>query len=125
MRHSKFKFQSLTDGLVLIILLLIAVPASAQQWTGIIAPSRAANWANVGAAGGTPATGGLPSDSWTQCVTTACTSLATPANVTAANINTAIAGAPANTYIQLPAGSFTMSTGLVWNHKSNVELRGQ
>jgi hypothetical protein len=125
MRHSKLKFQSLTDGLVLIILLLIAVPAGAQQWTGIIAPSRAANWANVGAAGGTPATGGLPSDSWAQCTATACTSLATPANVTAANINTAIAGAPANTYIQLPAGSFTMSTGLVWNHKSNVELRGQ
>jgi hypothetical protein len=44
--------------------------------------------------------------------------------VTAANINTAIAGAPGNTYIQLPAGTFTMSTGIVWNHKSNVELRG-
>jgi len=125
MRNSKFKVRSLTDGLVLTILLLIAVPAGAQQWTGIIAPSRAANWSNVGVAGGNPSTGGLPSDSWAQCATAACAALATPANVTAANINNAIAGAPASTYIQLPAGTFTMSTGLVWNHVSYVELRGQ
>jgi hypothetical protein len=109
---------------LLVLSLLLVPPALAQQWTGIIAPSRAANWANVGAAGGNPQTGGLPSDSWPACATTACTALTTPANVTATNINTAIAGAPAHTYIQLPAGTFTMSTGLVWQTKTGVELRG-
>jgi hypothetical protein len=110
---------------LLVTVFTISTPGYAQQWAGIIAPSRAANWGNAGVTGGNPATGGLPSDSWSACATTACTALATPANVTAANINTAIAGAPANTYIQLPAGTFTMSTGLVWNHRSYVELRGQ
>lgn len=124
MRYSKLKFEFLRDGFVLIILLSVAVPAGAQQWTGVVAASRAVNWSNVGAAGGRPSTGGLPSDSWAQCVTTACNTLATPANVTAANINTAIAGAPVNTYILLPAGTFTMSTGLVWQTKTGIELRG-
>jgi hypothetical protein len=110
---------------LLVLSLLLVPPALAQQWTGIIAPSRAANWTNVGAAGGNPQTGGLPSDSWSACATTACTALATASNVTAANVNAAIAGAPANTFVQLPAGTFTMNTGIVWNHKSNVELRGQ
>lgn len=109
---------------VLFAVLIAAAPGYAQQWTGIVAASRAVNWSNVGVAGGNPSTGGLPSDSWVQCTTTACNALATPANVTAANINTAIAGAPANTYIQLPAGTFTMSTGLVWQTKTGVELRG-
>lgn len=122
MRYGQFKFESL--GLLLIVLLMIAVPAGAQQWTGIIAASRAVNWSNAGVAGGSPSTGGLPSDSWAQCATAACNALSTPANVTAANINTAIAGAPSNTYIQIPAGTFTMSTGLVWQTKTGIELRG-
>ena len=109
---------------LLVVSLLLVRPALAQQWAGIIAPGRAVNWANVGAAGGNPQTGGLPSDAWPACATTACTALATAANVTAANINTAIAGAPSHTYIQLPAGTFTMSTGLVWQSKAGVELRG-
>ena len=121
----KYIKKMLIIALVAVAGLITSTPGYAQQWAGIIAPSRAVNWGNVGVKGGNPATGGLPSDSWSACTTAACTALATPANVTAANINTAIAGAPANTYIQLPAGTFVMSTGLVWNHKSNVELRGQ
>ena len=106
----------------------IAFDAAPPPWNGIVANVRAPSPSGLlypGVVGGNPTTGGLPSDSWPACATTACTSLATPANVTAANINTAIAGAPANTYIQLPAGSFTMSAALVWNHVSYVELRGQ
>jgi hypothetical protein len=97
--------------------LMVSTLGQAQPWTGIIATSRAENWANAGVVGG------IPSGSWAQCATTACKALATPANVTANNINTAIAGAPANTVVLLPAGSFNMSTGLVWNN-SNVALRG-
>ena len=91
---------------------------AATPWSGIIAASRAMDWSQAGVVGG------IPSASWAQCVTTACAALATAAYVTAANINTAIAGAPANTYVLLPAGSFTMSTGIVFNAKSGVELRG-
>jgi len=104
------------SAFALITGLMVSTPGHAQQWTGIIAPSRAENWSNAGVVGG------IPSGSWTQCVTTACTALAT--NVTAANINTAIVSAPANTYILLPAGTFTMNTGLIWNHVSNIALRG-
>jgi hypothetical protein len=106
------------SALALIAGLMVSTPGHAQPWTGIIAASRAENWSNAGVVGG------IPSGSWAKCATTACTALATPANVTAANINTAIAGAPANTYVLLPAGTFTMNAGLVWNHTSNVVLRG-
>lgn len=105
-------------ALVPLTVLMMSTPGYAQQWAGIIAPNRAENWSNVGVVGG------IPSGSWAQCTTAVCNALATPANVTAANINTAIAGAPANTYVLLPAGTFTMSTGIAWNHKSNVALRG-
>src|SRR5271155_1314087 len=97
------------SALVVITGLMVSTPGYAQQWTGIIAPSRATNWSNAGVLGG------IPSGSWTQCATAACTALATPSNVTAANINAAIAGAPPNTYVLLPAGSFTISTGVVFN----------
>lgn len=110
--------SKLLMALVPITVLIVSTPGHAQQWAGIIAPSRAENWSNAGVVGG------IPSGSWAQCTTPACATLAIPANVTAANINTAIAGAPANTYALLPAGTFTMSSGIVWNHKSNVVLRG-
>jgi hypothetical protein len=106
------------SAFALIMGLIVSSPGYAQPWSGIVASSRAENWSNAGVVGG------IPSGSWTQCATTACKALATPASVTAANINTAIAGAPANTYVLLPAGTFAMSTGLIWNHVSNVALRG-
>lgn len=107
----------------ILLLLNWTLPVHAQAWSGIIAPARAVNWANVGVPGGNPQTGGLPSDSWTQCTNTACTTAFT--TPTAANINTAIAGAPAHTYVLLPAGTFSIgSPGIVWNSVSNVEVRG-
>lgn len=100
----------------------IVFDAALTPWAGIIAPTRAVNWGNAGVVGGNPVTGGLPSDSWAQCVTTACsTAFATP---TAANINAAIVSAPVFSYVLLPPGTFTMSTGLVWQSKTGVELRG-
>lgn len=59
----------------------------------------------------------------TQCVTAACNTVSGGgAGVTAANINSALSGAPAETYISIPAGTFTMSTMI--SMKSNVTLRG-
>lgn len=118
MRLTLASMRPLAFFSLLLLGLIMPVAVHAQQWAGILAPSRAEDWSNAGVVGG------IPSSTWTQCNTAACAALAASANVTAANINAAIAGAPANTYVLLPAGTFTMTTGLVWNHKSNVALRG-
>jgi hypothetical protein len=46
------------------------------------------------------------------------------ASSTAAQINTAISGCDAFHAVELAAGTFTLSTGLVFNNKNNVTLRG-
>jgi hypothetical protein len=97
-------------------LLLILIPFSAgaqtPPWSGIIAPSRAENWSGAGVPGG------IPSGSWVQCGSTI------SAGASAATINAAIAACPANHYVLLGAGTFNLTAGLVWNHVSNVVLRG-
>jgi hypothetical protein len=73
--------------------------------------------------------GGIPNVT-TKCVTTACAALENPANhfgdgVTPAQqaINAAIASAPDNTYVHLPAGNYR-TTDRVQIMRSNVVLRG-
>lgn len=85
-----------------------------QLWGGILSPSRAINWSNAGA---------TISTSRAQCVTSACATVS-GGSVTAASINAALASAPANTYVLVPAGSYTMSAGITFNSQSNVTLRG-
>src|ERR1035441_9982933 len=104
-----------------LVLLVLLSPTSlpAQAWSGIVSPSRAIDWSTA------RASGGIPSGSWTTCTTTACNLLSSASNVTAANINSAISSAPAHSVILLPSGTFSMSTGLVWDHVSYVALRGQ
>jgi hypothetical protein len=104
--------------LLLIPLLLASSLVFGQAWSGILDPSRAIDWSQAGVVGGIPSR-------TTLCTTTACTTLNTPANVTAANINAAIASAPANTVVLLPAGTFNVSSGIDFAHKSNITLRGQ
>jgi hypothetical protein len=96
-----------------LILFGLSQIASAQNWTGILDPSRAIDWSaiNPGVVGGIP-TGR------TQCGSTLA------AGTSAANINTAIAACGANQYVQLGAGTFNLSTGLIFNGVSNVTLRG-
>jgi hypothetical protein len=93
---------------------------SQQLWSGILAPSRAVNWSNAGVSGG------IPSASWAQCVTTACKTVTTgPASsITIAQINAAITSAPASTYVYLPAGTYSLTSGLLVNSQNNVEIRG-
>src|ERR1700680_1591045 len=95
-------------------LILLSLPSSldAQLWSGILSPSRAVDWSNVGLPGG------IPSGSWTQCGST----IAAGASV--ATINSAIANCTANHYVQLGAGTFNLSGGILFNAKSNVEIRG-
>ncbi|MGA2357371.1 MAG: hypothetical protein ABSF66_00095 [Terriglobales bacterium] len=108
-----------------IIVLGVSIPGHAQLWSGIIDSSRAVNWSNAGA---------TISTTRTQCVTSACNTVSS-GTVTAASINSALASAPANTYVLVPAGTFTMSAGIVFpaggspsssctSSCSNITLRG-
>lgn len=95
-------------------LLFLLVPrfagAQTPTWSGILSPSRAINWSNAGVVGGIPAR------------TTICATIA--AGASAATVNAAIASCPAGETVLLSAGSYTFSTGIVWNNKSGVTLRG-
>lgn len=85
---------------------------------GVLSPARFSNW-TPGVVGDIPTTR-------TQCVNTQCavvTSAGT--SVTSAQINSALANAPANTYVLLPTGHLTSATaGITFGGVSNVTLRG-
>ena len=107
--------DSFFTTLVLILVILVPTSAHAQLWTGIIAPSRAADWSTVGVVGD------IPSGSWANCATTACNTLF-GGTVTATSIQNALASCPANTVVRIPAGTF--SVGAFNDTKSNCVLRG-
>jgi len=94
-----------------------SVAGGTPLWSGVLDPSRAIDWSQAGVIGVVP--------SRTACMTPACNTILTPANVDAANINTAIASAPANTVVTIPAGTFTLSAGIDFANHSNVTLRGE
>lgn len=89
---------------------LTAYPAHAQQWSGIIAPSRATDWSNAGINGGIPVRA------------TICATLNSTAS--AAQINSAIASCPSGQVVQLGSGTFNLSS-TINIYRSNVTLRGQ
>lgn len=100
----------------LTIFCIIPNSADAQQWAGILDPSRAIDWSKAGVVGG------IPSGSWTQCGSTIA-----PYSGTAAVINTAIQNCSNNQYVLLGNGAFNLSSGISWGTgavKSNVVLRG-
>jgi Right handed beta helix region len=104
--------------LVLTFFMLILIyPACAQTplWNGIISPTRAIDWTKAGIPGG------LPDANWTQCGATIA-----PYTGTAAAINTALASCGANQFVQLGAGTFTLSTGIAlpFNTTGHLALRG-
>src|SRR4051812_7043434 len=90
--------------------LLLAVCVQAAPWSGVLDPSRAIDWSQAGVPGGIPNR------------TTVCATLNPGA--TAAQINSAIAACPANQVVFLNAGTYNLSTGLFFNNKSNVTVRG-
>jgi hypothetical protein len=96
------------------ILLWLPSYGHAQLWSGILASSRATDW-NAYPPG---VKGGIPSATWTQCGSTIA---AYTGN--ASTINSAIANCGTNQYVQLGAGTFTLSTGISIT-RSNVVLRG-
>lgn len=94
--------------------LTVLVPAPFS--TGIIASKRAVDWSGAGVIGG------IPSGSWANCVTTACNTL-NSGTVTSASINAAYVSAPSQTVVRIPAGNFSLTSGLTVS-RSNVAVRG-
>ena len=107
-----YRIHSFLISSLFIILLCFSNVSAAQLWSGVISPARATNWTSAGVVGG------IPSSSWTACATIA------PYNGAATQINSAIAACGSNQYVQLGAGTFTLSSGINFGHKSNVVLRG-
>jgi hypothetical protein len=102
---------------VALLLLGAAAPAIAQPWAPILDPTRATDWSYAGMTGGVPTTR-------TRCTTGTGTSLLASSS-TAAQINTAIAGCDADHFVELGAGTFTLTAGVGFAGKNNVTLKGQ
>jgi len=91
------------------LLMTTAVVAHAQQWSGILSPSRAIDWSAAGVVGGIPNR------------TTICATLNPGAS--ASQINNAISTCPAGQVVFLNAGTYNLTSGIT-HGKSNVTLRG-
>src|SRR5579859_5195887 len=94
----------------LILLWMTPTGVRAQQWSGIIAPSRATDWSGAGVPGGIAGRSSI------------CASLNPGA--TSSQINNAIASCPGGQVVFLNAGTYNLSSGLIFNNKGNVTLRG-
>lgn len=106
--------------LVTVINVLLPTATEAQAWSSVLDRSRAIDWRSNPAA-----TFSIPSGTWAKCATSACNTVASSGtSVTAAQINAAIASAPANSYVALGSGVFNISGCLSWAGHSNVVLRG-
>ena len=92
--------------------------AQIPNWSGIISPKRAVNWANAGVPGGVPT-------NYTQCGPTlaAYTGTAATINAALAGTGSGYAGCGTPYFIQLGAGTFHLSTTIDLA-KSNVMLVG-
>ncbi len=98
---------------LVLMLFCFSVFSAAQNWSGILSPSRAVNWSNAGVIGGIPTTR-------TQCGST----IAAYTGSTAA-INSALAACGANQYVLLGPGTFNLSSGGInFDGVSSVTLRG-
>jgi hypothetical protein len=89
----------------------LSVEAHAQNWSGILDPSRAIDWSHNGAAIQSRAT---------LCSTSQCSALG-PSS-TAAQINAAVQSASSGQVVLLPAGTYNLSGGI--NLKAGITLRG-
>lgn len=115
---------------VLVGLLVSTASCFAQAWTGVLAPSRAANWTHAGIPNYSN-TGALPSDNWKQCGPTIAAygskgSYASPSVIVNAlnHSGSGYTSCGANTYVLLGAGDFYLNSGIRNQGLSNVELRG-
>jgi hypothetical protein len=97
------------------ILLCLSSYSPAQNWSGVLDPSRAIDWSKAGA-------GTIPKR------TTICASIAPYGTSTSpaspSTINNAIASCPEGQVVALGAGTFYLSSGIIFDGKNNITLRG-
>src|ERR1017187_3659762 len=96
-------------GLILAMLLSLPMSLYGQAWYGILSSSRAMDWSHNGAT--------------ITNRTTQCGSTIAAYSGTAATINSALSSCASGDYVQLGAGTFTLSTSIIDN-TSNITLRG-
>jgi hypothetical protein len=92
------------------LVLTLPIAAYAQQWAGIVDPSRAIDWSSAGVPGGIPNR------------TTICATLNPGA--TASQISSALAACPAGQVVFLNAGTYNLTASIVVTAHNNVTLRG-
>jgi hypothetical protein len=102
-------------GFLLVALLMISVPAQSQAWSGILDPSRAADWTKAGVPGGIP-------HRTTICNVVPPSGHNNDDDMNA--INKAIATCPEGQVVKLAKGTFTITHGITFAAKNNVTLRG-
>ena len=93
-------------------ILIFSSVSLAQNWSGILNQNRATDWSGAGVQNGIPNR------------TTRCGSVISAYSGAATTINNAIANCSAGQYVELGAGTFTLSSAIVFS-KSDVTLRGQ
>lgn len=108
-----------------ILVALFIYPSLLFAQSGIISTARSADWTHAGI-NGYSSTGTLPSAGWTQCGATIAAYSGSGATIQNALTHTGAGytGCGANTYVQLGAGTFTLSTGIYAVGVSGTELRG-
>ncbi|MDR3723306.1 MAG: hypothetical protein P4K83_02300 [Terracidiphilus sp.] len=99
-------------------LFLFGTFCAAQAWSGIIDPSRAIDWSDVGIPGG------IPSGSWARCavVSAAQAPCSNGTGDCTATIQAALDNCATNQYVLLAPGTFRIN-GNLWVHP-HEELRG-
>ena len=96
-------------GSILAVLLSLPVSLHGQAWSGIVSASRAMDWSHNGAT--------------LTNRTTQCGSTIAAYSGSASTINSALSGCAAGSYVQLGAGTFTLSSSIITT-ASNVTLKG-
>lgn len=105
------------------VLFFTLLPCYSQNWSGIVAPSRAIDWSSAGLLATLP-TGEVTTNPWTPPVRSKCGSTIS-AGASAATINSALGACSAGTYVLLGAGSFTINNANITLYNQNgVTLRG-
>lgn len=103
----------------LVLWISLVLPVQAQQWAGILDPTRAIDWSSAGIPEGIPARPLL------------CTTLGTAGqlptfaqSVTAAQVSAAITACAPDRTVKLSPGTYTFTNGVTFGGKNNVTLRG-
>jgi hypothetical protein len=102
-------------ALLLVLISALGCTVSySQSWSGIIDSTRAIDWTHAGA---------TITNRTTACVTSACNTVS-GGTVTTQSLNAAIVSAPANTVVNIPSGTFTITGGIHDTGVNNITLRG-